>query len=91
MNDTNPANNTQDNDYDIAVRQFQQQILPGGHLESRSTGVRTTSRRRRSGATVRTPIQCQTPPASAEGRGSAPAPNSQFNYPAYTVENTVGT
>jgi len=70
------------NDYDIAVRQFQQQILPGGIW-----------------ATLNSAITNPLPPTTVWSYGPAadpvpavaPNPNSQFNYPAYTVENTVGT
>ena len=79
MNDTGTAN-----DYDIAVRQFQQQILPGGlWRHCPAVRVRTApSRRRRYSATGRTPTRRPR---------VAPDPTSQFNYPAYTVENTVDT
>ncbi len=59
-----------ENNYDIAVRQFQQQILPSG-----------------------------LPPTTVWSYGPeadpvpavAPAANSQFNYPAYTIETTSNT
>jgi FtsP/CotA-like multicopper oxidase with cupredoxin domain len=90
MNDTGT-----DDDYDIAVRQFQQQILPGGHWNTLSP------------ACAASPGLCNLPattvwsygPASdpkpdssgipGGAEGLAPAPNSQFNYPAYTIENTI--
>ena len=75
------------NDYDIAVRQFKQQILPGGiwnTLNGRSDTFNAT--------TVWSYGPAADPrPQSATlggGAGTAPAPNSQFNYPAYTIENT---
>jgi FtsP/CotA-like multicopper oxidase with cupredoxin domain len=78
------------NDYDIAVRQFQQQILPGGiwnTLNGRSDSFPAT--------TVWSYGPDSDPvPDSTElggGAGIAPAPNSQFNYPAYTIENTIDT
>ena len=81
MNHTGTAN-----DYDIAVRQFQQQILPGG-IWATLPGC--------------TGQACTLPPTTVWSygpaadplptNGVAPAANSQFNYPAYTVENTVNT
>ncbi|MBE9567902.1 MAG: hypothetical protein IMF14_04335, partial [Proteobacteria bacterium] len=78
-----------DGEYDIAVRQFKQQILPGGiwdALSGRSDGFPATT------------IWSYGPKADPVPDGSgitgdaidvgvAPAPNSQFNYPAYTMEN----
>jgi len=59
------------NDYDIAVRQFKQQILPSGFPA--------------------TTVWSYGPAADPLPTGGiAPAANSQFNYPAYTVENTSG-
>ena len=73
------------NDYDIAVRQFQQQILPGG-IWNTING--------RTDAFPPTPIWSYGP--AAEDRNAvaglvAPSATSQFNYPAYTVENTSNT
>jgi len=80
-------------DYDIAVRQFQQQILPGG-IWNVATGV--------PGGTLTYPPTTVWSDGSAldpmpdssgtlgGGLGVAPAPNSSFNYPAFTVENTSG-
>ncbi|MGD2076308.1 MAG: multicopper oxidase domain-containing protein [Gammaproteobacteria bacterium] len=91
MDDTGTAN-----DYDIAVRQFQQQILPGGHWNAVSPACQSEE------------IDCNLPPTTVWSYGPAadslpdssgidggalgvaPALNSQFNYPAFTVENTVG-
>ncbi|MGB5261820.1 MAG: multicopper oxidase domain-containing protein [Gammaproteobacteria bacterium] len=81
--DTNTGANLND-DYDIAVRQFQQQILPGG-IWSTLPGC--------------TGQNCAFPPTTVWSYGPAadtapavaPDPASQFNYPAYTVENTVNT
>ena len=81
-------------DYDIAVRQFQQQILPGGIWGATFPGP---------GATVIPALPATTiwsygraadplPDSSAitgGAAGVAPAPNSTFNYPAFTVENTA--
>lgn len=83
MNDTGT-----DNDYDIAVRQFRQQILPGGiwnTLNGRKDEFEST--------TVWSYGPAADPAPNSKGikggnKGVAPAPNSQFNYPAYTVENT---
>ena len=79
MNNTGTAN-----DYDIAVRQFQQQILPGG-IWATLPGC--------------TGANCTFPPTTVWSYGPdadptpavAPDPASQFNYPAYTLENTAGT
>ena len=70
--------------YDIAVRQFQQQILPGG-IWATLPGCAGQA--------------CNLPPTTVWSYGPAadptpavaPDPTSQFNYPAYTVENTVNT
>ncbi len=78
------------NSYSIAVRQFKQQILPGGiwnTLSGRLDGFPAT--------TVWSYGPSADPaPNSATlggGAGIAPAPNSQFNYPAYTVETRADT
>jgi spore coat protein A len=78
MKDTGTAN-----DYDIAVRQFQQQILPGGIWNT------VTGRADPFPATTVWSYgpAADTPPAVAP----VPAATSQFNYPAFTVENTVNT
>ena len=83
MNTTGTAN-----DYDIAVRQFKQQILPGG-IWNTVNG--------RADAFPATTVWSYGPDADPQpdstalggGAGIAPAPNSQFNYPAYTIEATV--
>jgi FtsP/CotA-like multicopper oxidase with cupredoxin domain len=85
------------NNYDIAVRQFQQQILPGGHWNAVSP------------ACIANPGLCNLPATTVWSYGPAadplpdssgipggavglaPALNSQFNYPAFTVENTINT
>lgn len=58
------------NTYDIAVRQFKQQILPAGHP---ATQVWSYG------------------PAADPVPAVAPAANSQFNYPAYTIETNAAT
>lgn len=72
-------------DYDIAVRQFKQQILPGGiwnTLNGRKDKFKAT--------TVWSYGPAADPLPDSRGfggkKGVAPAPNSQFNYPAYTIE-----
>lgn len=76
-------------DYDIAVRQFQQQILPGGlwnQLNGRTDVYPAT--------TVWSYGRAQDPAPDIRGvfpglaAGIAPAPNSSFNYPAFTIETT---
>ncbi len=64
------------NDFDIAVRQFQQQILPGGiwnTLNGRTDPFPATK-------------VWSYGPAADPTPSVAPDPASQFNYPAYTVE-----
>ena len=88
MNDTTPLNNTQDNEYDIAVREFYQQILPGGIWSTLNPAIGTTLP-----SFPATKVWSYGPeddplPNSMTlggGLGIAPAPNSQFNYPAYTI------
>ena len=73
--------------YDIAVRQFKQQILPGGiwnTLNGRTDAFGATTVW--SYGRAQDPLPDST--ALGGGAGIAPAPNSTFNYPAYTVENT---
>ena len=87
-------------DYDIAVRQFKQQILPGGIWGAVFTDPTSTT-----GGTIG-PFPATTvwsygraadplPDSSgitggAAGVAPAPASLSSFNYPAFTVENTTG-
>ncbi len=83
MNDTGTAGQ-----YDIAVRQFQQQILPGGiwnTINGRSDAFPATT------VWSYGPAADGLPDSTALGgaSGVAPAPNSQFNYPSYTVETTT--
>jgi FtsP/CotA-like multicopper oxidase with cupredoxin domain len=62
--------------YDIAVRQFKQQILPGGIwnlLNGRNDKFKPTT-------------IWSYGPAADPTPGVAPDPGSQFNYPAYTIE-----
>ncbi len=65
--------------YDIAVRQFQQQILPGG-IWNTING--------RSDAFPATTLWSYGPDADPTP-AVAPDPGSQFNYPAYTFETTA--
>jgi FtsP/CotA-like multicopper oxidase with cupredoxin domain len=69
------------NDYQIAVRQFQQQILPGGiwnTLNGRSDMFPATT-------------IWSYGPTSDPTPAIAPDPASQFNYPAYTFETLANT
>jgi hypothetical protein len=75
-------------DYRIAVRQFQQQILPGGiwnTINGRADALPPTT------VWSYGPEADPAPDSTALGgaAGVAPAPNSQFNYPAYTIETTA--
>ena len=72
-------------DYRIAVRQFKQQILPGGiwnTVNGRDDGFPPTT------VWGYGPNSDPVPDSAALGGavGVAPAANSQFNYPAYTIE-----
>jgi spore coat protein A, manganese oxidase len=76
--------------YDIAVRQFKQQILPGGiwnTLNGRMDAFPATT------VWSYGPSADPAPDSTALGGGAgiAPASNSQFNYPAYTVETRANT
>ncbi|MGD8629628.1 MAG: multicopper oxidase [Gammaproteobacteria bacterium] len=67
------------NSYDIAVRQFKQQILPGGIWNSLNG---------RNDTFPATTVWSYGPAADPlPAGGVAPAADSQFNYPAYTVES----
>jgi FtsP/CotA-like multicopper oxidase with cupredoxin domain len=75
--------------HDIAVRQFKQQILPGGlwnHVTGRTDPYGPT--------TVWSYGRWEDPLPDVSATfpdipaGVAPAPNSTFNYPAFTMENT---
>jgi FtsP/CotA-like multicopper oxidase with cupredoxin domain len=83
MNDAGVAD-----DYEIAVRQFQQQILPGGiwnTINGRDDAFPPTT------VWSYGPSADPLPDSAALGGagGVAPAPNSQFNYPAYTIETAA--
>jgi len=65
MKTSDPLDPAKDNDYDLALRQFKQQILPPGFP---ATTVWSYG------------------PADDPVPAVAPAINSQFNYPAYTIE-----
>jgi spore coat protein A, manganese oxidase len=85
MSDKKPSNAAQDK-YEIAVRQFKQQILPGGIWNV--LGLTTENF---PATTVWSYGPAADPEPDASGipgipAGVAPAPNSQFNYPAYTFE-----
>jgi FtsP/CotA-like multicopper oxidase with cupredoxin domain len=79
-------------DYDIAVRQFKQQILPGGLwnvLNGRTdTFLPTTIWSYGREADPAPDITLLGGGFGALTAGVAPAPNSSFNYPAFTVETT---
>jgi FtsP/CotA-like multicopper oxidase with cupredoxin domain len=81
--------------YDIAVRQFQQQILPGGVWNTASPDCANSPGLCNLPATTvwsYGPAEDPVPDSSGLSGGAvglAPAPNSQFNYPAYTVEATA--
>ena len=83
------------NDYDIAVREFQQQILPGGHWNAVSPACQADPTLCTFPATTvwsYGPASDPLPDSSGIAGGApglAPALNSQFNYPAFTVENEV--
>lgn len=73
------------NDYAIAARQFRQQILPGGiwnRFDGRADAFPATI------VWGYGPTADPVPDSTALGGGPgiAPAANSQFNYPAYTIE-----
>lgn len=76
MNDSGMAN-----EYRIAVRQFSQQILPGGIWNT------VNGRDDPFPATTVWSYGPESDPTPAV----APDPGSQFNYPAYTVETYVNT
>jgi spore coat protein A len=66
--------------YDIAVREFKQQILPGGIWNT------LNGRKDKFPATT---VWSYGPDADPTPKGGvAPAANSQFNYPAYTIETS---
>jgi spore coat protein A, manganese oxidase len=78
-------NNGAPDNYSIAVRQFKQQILPGGiwnTINGRTDAFPATT------VWSYGPEADPAPDSSALGgaAGVAPAGNSQFNYPAFTIE-----
>jgi len=83
-------------DYDIAVRQFQQQVLPGGIWGSSFPNPKGGAPLGPFPATkIWSYGRAEDPRPDSSGiaggaLGVAPAPNSSFNYPAFTVENTTG-
>ena len=79
MKDAAGDNST--SDYDIAVRQFQQQILPGGIWSTLNPAIGTTLP-----SFPATTVWSYGPQADSADI-VAPDPTSQFNYPAYTIEN----
>ena len=75
--------------YDIAVRQFQQQILPGGIWNALGLTTQThpaTTIWSYGPTADPLPDASLIPGLGALPAGVAPAANSQFNYPAYTIE-----
>jgi spore coat protein A len=74
-------NDGSDQSYDIAVRAFSQQILPGGIWNTLNG---------RNDQFPATPVWSYGP-AQDPTPAVAPDPNSQFNYPAYTLETLSGT
>lgn len=78
-------------DYDIAVRQFSQQILPGGIWTGGVGGLPATPVWSYGRAEDPAPDSSGIPGGAA---GVAPAPvagGSSYNYPAFTVEATAQT
>lgn len=78
-------------DYDIAVRQFKQQILPGGIWKTLNPLIPVDM----PATTVWSYGRAADPFPDSSGIaggavGVAPAPGSSFNYPAFTVENIAG-
>jgi|GEM_PF-407143 len=71
-------------DYNIAVRQFKQQILPGG-IWTGGGGLPATTVWSYGRAEDPLPDSSLIAGGAAE---TAPATNSTFNYPAFTIENT---
>jgi FtsP/CotA-like multicopper oxidase with cupredoxin domain len=81
------------NNYDIAVRQFKQQILPGGIWDTVADPTDIYPNFPATTVWSYGPAADPTPDSTALGGalGVAPAPNSQFNYPSYTVETISNT
>jgi len=86
-------NSGEANDYDIAVRQFQQQILPGGIWATLNPAITAPLPATTvwSYGPATDPVPDSSDPTLGGGVGIAPAPNSQINYPSYTIEATVNT
>ncbi|MHC4441914.1 MAG: multicopper oxidase family protein [Planctomycetota bacterium] len=74
--------------YDIAVRQFKQQILPGGIWDTVADPGDIYANFPATTVWSYGPAADAAPDSSGLGGadGVAPAANSQFNYPAYTIE-----
>ena len=81
MHTTGAANN-----YKIAVRQFQQQILPGGLWKDLSPACAADP-----GCDLPATTVWSYGPDADPTPDVAPDPNSQFNYPAYTIETVSNT
>jgi FtsP/CotA-like multicopper oxidase with cupredoxin domain len=75
--------------YDIAVREFRQQILPGGIWNSVSAACMADKKLCKFNSTRVWSYGPASDPLPA--MGVAPAANSQFNYPAYTIEAMTHT
>lgn len=78
--------------YNIANRQFQQQILPGGiwnALNGRKDGFGATTVWSYGAAADPIPMGYSVNGAQVQAPGVAPVPAAQssFNYPAFTIEN----
>jgi spore coat protein A len=74
-------NNGAVDSYNIAVRQFKQQILPGGIWHDLGF----------TDANLSATTVWSYGPAADPTPTVAPDPTSQFNYPAYTIETRTGT
>jgi spore coat protein A len=74
------------NSYDIAVRQFQQQVLPGGVWAALSPACAADPDCNHPATTV-----WSYGPDADDTPAIAPDPDSQFNYPAYTIETLADT
>jgi len=72
--------------YDIAVRQFQQQILPGGVWAALSPACAADP-----GCSLPATTVWSYGPDADPTPAIAPDPTSQFNYPAYTIETVSNT
>ena len=81
-------NDGADDSYDIAVRQFKQQILPGGIWDTVADPTDIYANFPATTVWSYGPTADILPDSTTLGGGVgiAPAPNSQFNYPAYTFE-----